>query len=159
MEIFKLFGSILVDSADAEKSISKTSEKADGLGNKLANGVKTAAKWAAGITTAAMAVGGAMVAAAKDTSATLDVIDKGAQRMKISTDSFQELSYAADLSGVSMSTLEKAAKKLEGTDINFDEADDLILQADNKEEKGFIRIVTDYILQQKQKKDLEEKRF
>ena len=44
-------------------------------------------------------------------------------------------------------------------DINFDEADDLILQADNKEEKGFIRIVTDYILQQKQKKVVEEKRF
>lgn len=44
-------------------------------------------------------------------------------------------------------------------DINFDEADNLILQADNKEEKGFIRIVTDYILQQKQKKVVEEKRF
>ena len=136
MEIFKLFGSILVDSADAEKSISKTSEKADGLGNKLANGVKTAAKWAAGITTAAVAVGGAMVAAAKDTAATMDVIDKGAQRMKISTDSFQELSYAADLSGVSMSTLEKAAKKLEGTDINFDEAIEQIYALENAEDRA-----------------------
>lgn len=122
MELFKLFGSIMIDSAEAEKSISKTGEQAEGLGSKLAGGIKTAAKWAAGITTAAVAVGGAMVSAAKDTAAAMDVVDKGAQRMKISTDAYQELAYAADLSGVSMSTLEKAAKKLEGTDINFDEA-------------------------------------
>lgn len=122
MELFKLFGSIMIDSAEAEKSISKTGEQAEGLGSKLAGGLKTAAKWAAGITTAAVAVGGAMVSAAKDTAAAMDVVDKGAQRMKISTDAYQELAHAADLSGVSMSTLEKAAKKLEGTDINFDEA-------------------------------------
>ena len=122
MELFKLFGSIMIDSAEAEKSISKTGSEAETMGSKLAGGISTAAKWAAGVTTAAIAVGGAMVAAAKDASATLDVIDKGAQRMKISTDSYQELAHAADLSGVSMSTLEKAAKQLEGTDINFDEA-------------------------------------
>ena len=43
--------------------------------------------------------------------------------------------------------------------INFDEADDLVIQAKNSEEKGFIRIVTDYFLQQKQKRVIEEKRF
>lgn len=122
MNIFTLTGTILVDSAKAEQSISKTGEQAEGLGSKLAGGIKTAAKWAAGITTAAVAVGGAMIKASKDTAAAMDTIDKGAQRMKISTDAFQELSYAADLSGVSMSTLEKAAKQLEGTDLNFDEA-------------------------------------
>ena len=44
-------------------------------------------------------------------------------------------------------------------DINIDEADDLVLQADNAEEKGFIRTLTDYVLQQKQKKVVAEKRF
>lgn len=122
MELFKLFGSILIDSAEAEKSISKTGQEAETMGSKLSEGIKTAGKWAAGVAAAAVAVGGAMVAAAKDAAGTLDVIDKGAQRMKISTDAYQELAHAADLSGVSMSTLEKAAKKLEGTDINFDEA-------------------------------------
>lgn len=122
MNIFTLTGTILVDSAKAQESISKTGDQAEGLGSKLAGGIKTAAKWAAGITTAAVAVGGAMIKASKDTAAAMDTIDKGAQRMKISTDAFQELSYAADLSGVSMSTLEKAAKQLEGTDLNFDEA-------------------------------------
>ena len=136
MNIFTLTGTILVDSAKAQESISKTGEQAEGLGSKLAGGIKTAAKWAAGVTAAAVAVGGAMVNAAKETSAAMDTIDKGAQRMKISTDAFQELSYAADLSGVSMSTLEKAAKKLEGTDLNFDEALDQIYSLETAEERA-----------------------
>ena len=122
MEIFKLFGSILIDSKEAENSISKTGEKAEGLGSKLQSGIKTAAKWAAGITAAATAIGGAMVAAAKDTAATADTIDKASQRMKMDAEGYQELAYAAEMSGVSMSTLESAAKKLEGTDLNMDEA-------------------------------------
>ncbi|MBR4719669.1 MAG: hypothetical protein IKP31_05440 [Lachnospiraceae bacterium] len=44
-------------------------------------------------------------------------------------------------------------------DINFDEADELVVNAVDTEEKGFIRTATDYILQQKQKKVIEEKRF
>lgn len=44
-------------------------------------------------------------------------------------------------------------------DINIDEADDLVIQAEDSEEKGFIRTMTDYILQQKQKQVVEEKRF
>lgn len=136
MELFKLFGSILIDSAEAEKSISKTGEKAETLGSKLAGGLKTAAKWAAGITAAAVAVGGAMVAAAKDTANAMDQIDKGAQRMKISTDSFQELEHAAGLCGVEMSTLEAAAKKLEGTDINFDEAMEQIYSLEDASDRA-----------------------
>lgn len=122
MEIFKLVGSVMVDTAEAERSLSKTEKSAEGVGNKLADGVKTAGQWAAGVATAAVAVGGAMVSAAKDTAAEMDVIDKASQRMKISAESYQELAYAAQLSGVEMSTLEKAAKKLEGTDLNMDDA-------------------------------------
>lgn len=44
-------------------------------------------------------------------------------------------------------------------DIIFDEADDIVIRTDDSEEKGFIRVVTDYFLQQKQKKVIEEKRF
>lgn len=136
MNIFTLTGTILVDSAKAEQSISKTGEKAEGLGTKLAGGIKTAAKWAAGVTAAAAAVGGAMIAAAKDSAAAMDTIDKGAQRMKVSTDAYQELAHAAELSGVSMSTLEKAAKKLEGTNINFDEAIEQIYALEDADERA-----------------------
>lgn len=136
MEIFKLFGSILIDSAEAENSISKTGEKAEGMGSKLASGIKTAAKWGTAVVGAATAIGGAMLAAAKGTSESLDVIDKGAQRMKISAESYQELAYAAGMSGVEMSTLEKAAKKLEGTDLNLDDALNEIMALGTAEERS-----------------------
>lgn len=136
MNIFTLTGTILVDSAKAEQSISKTGEQAEGLGTKLAGGIKTAAKWAAGVTAAAAAVGGAMIAAAKDTAAAMDEVDKGSQRMKIDAESYQELAHAAELSGVSMGTLEKAAKKLEGTDINFDEALEQIYALESAEDRA-----------------------
>lgn len=136
MELFKLVGKIFVDSKEANESISKTGKNADGLGNKLASGVKTAAGWAAGIGAAAAAVGGAMVAAAKDTAKATDTIDKASQRMKIGAEAYQELAYAANLSGVEMSTLEKAAKKLEGTDLNFDEAITQIMSISDESERA-----------------------
>lgn len=45
MEIFKLFGSIFVDSDAADKSIKKTGDNAEGFAARLGNGIKTAAKW------------------------------------------------------------------------------------------------------------------
>lgn len=44
-------------------------------------------------------------------------------------------------------------------DINVEEADDLVIQAEDAEEKGFIRTLTDYVLQQEQKRVVAEKRF
>lgn len=77
-----------------------------------------------------------MVAAAKDTAQTADAIDKASQRMKMDAESYQELAYAAEMSGVSMSTLESAAKKLEGTDINMDEALAQIYALETAEERA-----------------------
>ena len=44
-------------------------------------------------------------------------------------------------------------------DINFDESYQLIKNARSEEERDFTRIVADFILQQKQKKVILEKRF
>lgn len=122
MEIFKLFGSVFVDTAKAEESLSKTDKKAEGVGKQFLKGVGTVAKWGAAAVGAAAAVGTAMVASAKDAASNLDVIDKASQRMSISAESYQELAHAAGLCGVEMSTMEKAAKKLEGTGLNMDDA-------------------------------------
>jgi len=84
---------------------------------------------------AATAVGGAMIAAAKGTAEQMDVIDKGAIRMGIAAETYQELAYAAELSGVSMTTMEKAAKKLEGTDLNLDDALKQIMAIDNETDR------------------------
>lgn len=62
IEIFKLVGSIFVDTKAANESISKTDEKAQNIGQTLLGGVKTAGKWAgaivAGASAAAVAVAG-----------------------------------------------------------------------------------------------------
>lgn len=71
MEIFKLFGSIFVDTDAADKSMQKTEKNVENIATKLTNGVKTAAKWGAGITNAAVgvvtAVSGAFVVATETT--------------------------------------------------------------------------------------------
>lgn len=113
MDIFKLVGSVFIDTDKANDSLSKVDKKAEGTGGKLATLAGAAGKAALGIGAAAAAVGGAMVATAKQTAANADVVDKASQRMKIGAESYQELAHAAGLSGVEMSTLEQAAKKLE----------------------------------------------
>lgn len=47
----------------------------------------------------------------------------------------------------------------ECSNIEFDESYDLMKEAKTEDEKNFIKLVTDYILQVKQKKIIAEKRF
>lgn len=136
MEVFKLFGSIFVDNEKANDSIAKTDEKASSLGEKFAKGAKTAAQWGAGIVTAASGVVTAGVSAAKQAADMADVVDKASIRMGISAESYQELSYAAGQCGVEMSTMEKAAKSLEGTDLNMDDAMAQIMALGTAEERS-----------------------
>ncbi|NLK94734.1 MAG: hypothetical protein GX275_06045 [Clostridiales bacterium] len=53
LEIFKLFGSIMINNDEANNSIAKTESHADSLASKFVSGVGTAAKWGAGLVTAA----------------------------------------------------------------------------------------------------------
>lgn len=63
MEIFKLFGSVLVNTSEAESSISKVDSKASKFAQGLGSGIKTAAKWGAGLATAAAGAATAVVGA------------------------------------------------------------------------------------------------
>ena len=56
LEIFRLVGSVFVDTDEANKSLQKTDENAQGFGKTLLEGIGTAAKWAAGIAVATGAV-------------------------------------------------------------------------------------------------------
>lgn len=136
MNLFKLVGSIFIDTEEANNSLAKTDKQAQTTGEKLANAGKTVAKVGTAVIGAGVAVGGAMVKMASDSASAADVVDKGAQRMNISTDSYQELAHAAALSGVEMGTLEKAAKKLEGTDLNLDQALEEIYALGTAEERS-----------------------
>lgn len=117
LEIFKLFGSIFVDNEKANKSISETDQKAQGLGGKLAGMIGTAAKWGAGIAAAGATAVTGMVALANKTAESADEIDKMAERTGIGRERLQELRYAAGQSDVEFSVLEKAVKKMSETSV------------------------------------------
>ena len=125
LEIFKLVGSVMVDTNEANKSLAKTDEHAEKAGNSLLKAAEKAAKWAAGLVAAAGAVGGAMIASARATASNLDEIDKASQRMEMDAESYQKLAYAADLCGVNGN----------GKNIN--------LRINNDKESSFCSIIVD----------------
>lgn len=112
IEIFKLFGSILVDNDEANKSISKTGKESDGLASKMGRGIKTAGKWALGITTAAIGIGAAAFAMTKKVTAGFDDIAKNSRKMGVTTDYYQEMEYWASQNGLSHENMEKSMKRL-----------------------------------------------
>lgn len=136
MELFKLVGSIFVDNEKANDSLAKTDKKASSVGETMSKVCKGAAKAGAAIGASAVAIGTAVVGMASSSAKAMDEVDKGSQRMKISAESYQELAHAAELSGVEMGSLEKAAKKLEGTGLNLDDALDQIYALESAEERS-----------------------
>ena len=64
LEIFRLMGSVFVDTDKANKSLNKVDKNAQGFGKTLLKGVGTAAKWAAGVAVAAGTAGLAIGTAA-----------------------------------------------------------------------------------------------
>ena len=67
LEVFKLIGSVFVDTAAADESLQKTDKKAEGLGSKLVAAGKSAGKFAVGVAGAAVAAGAALVGVAEST--------------------------------------------------------------------------------------------
>lgn len=102
MEIFKLFGSIFVDSDEANDSIAKTEKNAEGLASKLVAGIKTASKWGAGLAAGAGVAFGGMVALLGKTLETTAEISKFAQVAGMSTDGFQKWNYVMKNFGFSV---------------------------------------------------------
>lgn len=81
MEIFKLIGSVFVDTDKAEKSLQNTDKKASGFGQTLMKGIGTAAKWAAGIATAAGAAATALSVSAVNSYADYEQLVGGIETM------------------------------------------------------------------------------
>lgn len=67
LEIFRLVGSVFVDTDKAEKSLKKTDKTAEGFGSKLLSVGKSAGKFALGVAGAAVAAGTAIVALTEST--------------------------------------------------------------------------------------------
>lgn len=112
MEIFRLIGSVFVDTDQAEESIKKTDEKAGSLGQTLINGVGTAAKWGAGIVAGATVATGAVLGVATASAGAMDAIDKGSAKVGLSKQAYQEWSYVLGQNGMDISKMEVGMKTL-----------------------------------------------
>lgn len=108
IQIFKLFGSILVDDKEAQKSLSRTDKKTKTLGDRLRSGIKTAGKWGAALAAAGVAAGAAMFGLVNKATQAADAIAKGAEKVGMSTDFYQEMEYWASQNGIAHEQMEKA---------------------------------------------------
>ncbi len=135
-ELFKLAGSVFIDTKEADKSLSKTETKAVSFGETFGKVAGVVGGVATVVVGSATAIGGAMISTANKTAETADEIDKASIRMGISAEQFQEYAYVAGQCGVETATLEQACKKLEGTDISFDEAISSIMSLETAEERA-----------------------
>jgi len=136
IDLFKLVGSIYIDTDKANESLQKTDKKASSFASTLGSVAGTALKFGTAAVGVATAVGGAALGVADKVSKQTDEIDKASIRMGISAESYQELAYAAGQCGVEMGTMESAAKKLEGTDLSFDDAINSIMALGTAEERS-----------------------
>lgn len=66
LEVFKLFGTIMLNTTDVEKSLSKTDSKAKAFLGTIGNGVVTVAKFAGAVGAAALTAAGAATKVAAD---------------------------------------------------------------------------------------------
>lgn len=107
-----MFGRILVDNKEANKSISKSDNLAQKLGKTLGKGIKTAAKFGAALGAGAVAAGSAIYGLASKASEATDRIDKLSQKLGLSRQGFQEWEFVLSQSGVSIDSLQIGMKTL-----------------------------------------------
>lgn len=104
----------------AEKAKKAASSFASGGLKAVAGFSGAAATGVTAVAAAATAASKGLYDAAHEAAQAGDAIDEASQRMGTSAETYQELSYAAKMSGVDVSTLETAAKKLQSTGSSLD---------------------------------------
>lgn len=112
MEIFRLMGSVFVDTDKANESLSKTDKKAEGLGKKFADGAKTVGKWGLALGGACAAGATALMGMATKSAEATDRIDKMSQKVGLSREAFQEFDFICSQSGMSVDQLQGGMKTL-----------------------------------------------
>lgn len=115
MELFKLFGSIMIDNKKANESISETDSRALKLVHGFKKGIKTAAVMGTALTGMAVAGGTALFGMANKAAASGDRVDKLSQKVGMSRKGFQEWDYILSQNGMSIESLQGGMKKLNNT--------------------------------------------
>ena len=112
MELFKLFGTILVDNKEALNSISQTDGKAKGLMDSVGGGIKAVAGAAVAVGAAASAGAAAMYGMAMKSAEATDRIDKMSAKIGVSKQAFQEWDYILGQNGMDVEKLQVGVKTL-----------------------------------------------
>lgn len=112
LEIFKLVGSVFIDTDKANDSLQKTDQNANKLAETFGAAGKTVLGVGAAIGTAVVGAGAAMVGAANDAAQTADEIDKMSQKIGMSAQSYQEWSYIMGQNGMDVDKLQSGMKTL-----------------------------------------------
>lgn len=112
MELFKLFGTILVDNKEALNSISQTDSKAKGLMDSIGGGVKAVAGAAVAVGAATAAGATAIYGMASKAAEATDTIDKMSQKIGVSRTAYQELDFVLSQSGTSVDKMQSGMKSL-----------------------------------------------
>lgn len=111
-EIFRLFGSIFIDTTEADKSLSKTDSKAKKLQDTLGKAVTGAAKMATGVAASISAAGAAVFAFADNVASVGDTIDKQSQKLGLSAKGYQEWEAVLGHCGASIDSFKEGTKAL-----------------------------------------------
>lgn len=143
-------------SSDLDKSIDEAAESAedaeskfDGLAGKIAKGLTVGI---VALGTAAVATGKKLWDMAKDTAATGDEIDKQSQKLGVSAENYQKLSYAMERCGADVEDFRRGAvnisKTLDSVSKGADEAETAIgqLGVSMKKTDGAMRSTEDVLL-------------
>ena len=112
MNIFKLVGTVFVDTDAANKSLRKTDKQANDVGASFLNGVKKVGKFAVALGAAAAAGAAALYGVSSKAAETTDRIDKMSQKIGISRTAFQELDFITSQCGASVDGLKVGMKTL-----------------------------------------------
>ncbi len=111
-EIFRLFGSIFIDTSEAEKSLSKTDSKVKKLQESLGKAVTGAAKMATGVAASIAGAGAAVFAFADNVASVGDTIDKQSQKLGLSAKGYQEWEAVLGHCGASIDSFKGGMKTL-----------------------------------------------
>ena len=112
MELFRLFGSVMIDDKDAINSLKKVDDKGKSTGQKFADIAKKGALIGAAVIGATAAAGGALLGMAKNTAEATDRIDKMSQKIGLSREGFQEWDFIMSQSGMSVDQLQMGFKTM-----------------------------------------------
>lgn len=111
-ELFKLAGSIFIDTKEADKSLSKTDDNAQGFAKTLGKVAGGAINVGLEVVNMATSVGGSLLSVAEDSASTADRVDKMSAKIGLSKEAFQEWDYVMSQNGMDISKMQTGLKTL-----------------------------------------------